>query len=450
MSQPETSRGSQDIHRAPPHSVEAEQGVLGSMLISPKEAITECVARINEEYFYIPAHQTIYSVLIELWRAKTAIDLITFTQILRDRNLLDEVGGASFVTSLSTFVPTAANVGYYLEIVRDKYILRQIIAISTESVRRAFEEQDEVDDLLRQLQSKILTIETRKGHSSISVETVQEVREMAYEREVGSDIALLTGVGAWDNFIKGIFKKRFYVLGARPKVGKTAMIEQMAQHQIENGHHVLIFERDMSPTDLIGRMACRSADVVFDDFMTGHCDAIALRKVHAALDRMPTDKLHLYSPASLSAEDVASIVEREIAEHGIRVFYLDLFQRLKTKERDRVEGLVAAANTMREIIQSTGVPGVILAEVLKEADKTGRPNSGQFKYCDGLFSSCDTSILLWSDEDPKKLIEPNGAMRRQCVTFTVDANRAGSVGDSAMYFDRPKMKFYAEPAEDDL
>src|ERR1700731_5320019 len=132
----------QDIPRAPPHSVEAEQGVLGSMLISPRDAIAEVVEKINEEYFYVPAHQTIFTVLVDLWNAGQAIDLITFTQVLRDRNLLDTVGGAPFVTSLFTFVPTAANVGYYIDIVRDKYILRQIIATSTESVRRAFEEQD--------------------------------------------------------------------------------------------------------------------------------------------------------------------------------------------------------------------------------------------------------------------------------------------------------------------
>src|ERR1700739_4469267 len=132
----------QDIHRAPPHSVEAEQGVLGSMLISPRDAIAECVEKINADYFYVPAHQTIYNVLVDLWNAGQAIDLITFTQVLRDRNLLEGVGGAAFVTSLFTFVPTAANVGYYIEIVRDKYILRSIISAATDSARRAYAEQD--------------------------------------------------------------------------------------------------------------------------------------------------------------------------------------------------------------------------------------------------------------------------------------------------------------------
>src|SRR5207237_9830347 len=118
----------QDVHRTPPHSVEAEQGVLGSMLISPRETIAECVEKINEEYFYVPAHQTIYSMLVDLWNAGQAIDLITFTQVLRDRNLLDAVGGAAFVTSLFTFVPTAAKVGYYIDLVRHHYILPSVTA----------------------------------------------------------------------------------------------------------------------------------------------------------------------------------------------------------------------------------------------------------------------------------------------------------------------------------
>src|SRR5437879_3401124 len=187
---------SQDIHRTLPLSIEAEQGVLGSMLISPREIIAEAVEKINEEYFYIPAHQTIYGVLVELWNAGAGIDLITFTQTLRDRNILDAVGGAAFVTNLFTFVPTAANVGYYLEIVRDKYILREIISAATESVRRAYEEQDEVNNLLDEVEQRIFAVgEDRfKGEMLAKKEQVMslmESMEKLYERKVG-----ITGISA--------------------------------------------------------------------------------------------------------------------------------------------------------------------------------------------------------------------------------------------------------------
>src|SRR5204862_6386965 len=198
----------QDVHRAPPHSVEAEQGVLGSMLISPRETIAECVEKINEEYFYVPAHRTIYEVLVDLWNTGQAIDLITFTQVLRDRNLLDSVGGAALVTNLFTFVPTSANVQYYLEIVRANYILREIIYAATESVRRAYEEQDEVNNLLDEVEQKIFAVgEDRfKGQLQSMKDQVMEAIEAIeklYEHK-GGITGVSTGFVEFDKLTIGL------------------------------------------------------------------------------------------------------------------------------------------------------------------------------------------------------------------------------------------------------
>src|SRR6266404_1462564 len=224
----------QDIHRTPPHSVDAEQGVLGSMLISPRETIAECVEKINEEYFYVPAHETIYNVLVDLWNAGQAIDLITFTQVLRDRNLLEGVGGAAFVTSLFTFVPTAANVGYYLEIVRDKYILRQIITASTESVRRAYEEQDEVGNLLDEVEQKIFAVgEDRFKGQMLSMkdqvmEAIESIEKL-YERK-GAITGVSTGFRDLDKLTSGLHSSEMIVIAARPSMGKTALAMNIAEH----------------------------------------------------------------------------------------------------------------------------------------------------------------------------------------------------------------------------
>jgi hypothetical protein len=156
-----------DIHRTMPHSVEAEQGVLGSILQSPREAISECVAKISVEHFYVPAHRTTYQALLDQWDAGAAIDLITFTQVLRDKNLLDSVGGPAFVTNLFTFVPTAANVRYYLEIVADKFVLRQAVAAGIELVRRAYEELDNPTAVLDEHESKLTSIRSVHGQDGL-------------------------------------------------------------------------------------------------------------------------------------------------------------------------------------------------------------------------------------------------------------------------------------------
>src|SRR5882724_7559345 len=228
-----STSSSQDIHRTLPHSVEAEQGVLGSMLISPRDTIAECVEKINEEYFYVPAHQTIYTVLVELWNAGQAIDLITFTQVLRDRNLLESLGGAAFVTGLFTFVPTAANVQYYLDIVRDKYILREIIAAATESVRRAYEEQDEVNNLLDEVEQRIFAVgEDRfKGQMLSMKEQVMstlESIEKLFENK-GAITGVSTGFRDLDKLTSGLHSSEMIVIAARPSMGKTALAMNIAE-----------------------------------------------------------------------------------------------------------------------------------------------------------------------------------------------------------------------------
>jgi replicative DNA helicase len=182
------------------------------MLISPREIIAECVEKINENYFYVPAHQTIYDVLVELWNARAGHrpDHVhagpARSESARDGR---RRGG---VTSLFTFVPTAANVTYYLEIVRDKYILRQIIAACTESVRRAFEEQDEVHNLLDEVEQKIFSVgEDRfKGQVLTMKDQVMEAIEAIeklYERR-GGITGISTGFAELDRMTNGCTKPK--------------------------------------------------------------------------------------------------------------------------------------------------------------------------------------------------------------------------------------------------
>ncbi len=231
--------------------MEAEQGVLGSMLISPREIIAECVEKINENYFYVPAHQTIYTVLVDLWNAGQGIDLITFTQILRDRNLLEAVGGASFITSLFTFVPTAANVGYYLEIVRDKYILRQIICACTEGVRRSYEEQDEVNKLLDEVEQKIFAVGEDRFKGKVlsmkdQVMEAIEAIEKLYEQH-GGITGISTGFDELDRMTSGLHPAEMIVIAARPSMGKTALAMNIAEHVAMNEKRpVAVFSLEMS------------------------------------------------------------------------------------------------------------------------------------------------------------------------------------------------------------
>ncbi|MBV9618820.1 MAG: replicative DNA helicase, partial [Verrucomicrobia bacterium] len=240
--------------------------MLGSMLISPRDAIAEVVEKITADYFYVPAHQTIFNVLVDLWNAGAGIDLITFTQVLRDRNLLESVGGAAAVTNLYTFVPTAANVGYYIEIVRDKYILRSIIAAGTESVRRAYEEQDEVGNLLDEVEQRIFAVgEDRfKGQMLSMKDQVMgaiESIEKLYERK-GGITGVSTGFVEFDRMTSGMHPSEMIVIAARPSMGKTALAMNIAEHvAINEKLAVGVFSLEMSSQQLVQRLLCSRARV---------------------------------------------------------------------------------------------------------------------------------------------------------------------------------------------
>src|SRR5256885_1729470 len=333
-----STSSSQDIHRTPPHSVEAEQGVLGSMLISPRDAIAECVEKINEEYFYVPAHQTIFDALVDLWNAGQAIDLITFTQVLRDRNLLETVGGAALVTNLYTFVPTAANVGYYLEIVRDKYILRSIIAAGTESVRRAYEEQDEVGNLLDEVEQRIFAVgEDRfKGQVLSMKEQVMEAItaiEQLYERK-GGITGVSTGFVEFDRMTSGMHPSEMIVIAARPSMGKTALAMNIAEHvAINEKLPVGVFSLEMSSQQLVQRLLCSRARVNLQKVRDGFLGERDFPSLPAAASRLAVAKIFIDDSASLTILDLRAKPRRLKARQDVKLMIVDYLQLLRSTSR---------------------------------------------------------------------------------------------------------------------
>src|SRR5882762_6082948 len=334
---PPTS-SAQDIHRSPPHSVEAEQGVLGSMLISPREAIGECVEKINEEYFYVPAHQTIYTVLVDLWNAGQAIDLITFTQVLRDRNTLESVGGAAFVTSLFTFVPTAANLEYYLEIVRDKYILFFINSATTESVRRAYEEQDEVNNLLDEVEQRIFAVgEDRfKGQLLSMKEQVMstlESIEKLFENK-GAITGVSTGFRDLDKLTSGLHSSEMIVIAARPSMGKTALAMNIAEHAaVEVKLPVAIFSLEMSAQQLVQRMLCSRARVNLAKTRDGFLAEADFPKLTHAASKLAEAKIFIDDSAGLTILELRAKARRLKAQQNVQLIIVDYLQLLRSTSR---------------------------------------------------------------------------------------------------------------------
>ena len=442
---------SQDIHRTPPHSVEAEQGVLGSMLISPRDTIAECVEKINEEYFYVPAHQTIYTVLVELWNAGQAIDLITFTQVLRDRNLLESVGGAAFVTSLFTFVPTAANVQYYLDIVRDKYILRSIIAAATESVQRAYEEQDEVGNLLDEVEQKIFAVgEDRFKGQMLSMkdqvmEAIESIEKL-YERK-GGITGISTGFVEFDRMTSGMHPSEMIVIAARPSMGKTALAMNIAEHvAINENLSVGVFSLEMSSQQLVQRLLCSRARVNLQKVRDGFLGERDFPSLTAAASKLAEARIFIDDSASLTILELRAKARRLKAQQDVQLIIVDYLQLLRSTSRraqdNRQLEISEISAGLKGLAKELKIPLIVVAQLNRqpEARSGGKPRLSDLRESGSIEQDAELVGLLVRpeiyEEDEEARAEKAGE-----AELIIAKQRNGPVGEIPLTFLKEFTRF---------
>jgi replicative DNA helicase len=442
---------SQDIHRTPPNSVEAEQGVLGSMLISPRDTIAECVEKINEEYFYVPAHQTIYTVLVELWNAGQAIDLITFTQVLRDRNLLESLGGAAFVTGLFTFVPTAANVQYYLDIVRDKYILREIIAAATESVRRAYEEQDEVNNLLDEVEQRIFAVgEDRFKGQMLSMkdqvmEAIESIEKL-YERK-GGITGISTGFVEFDRMTSGMHGSEMIVIAARPSMGKTALVMNIAEHvAVQEKLPIGVFSLEMSSQQLVQRLLCSRARVNLQKVRDGFLAERDFPSLTAAASKLAEAKIFIDDSAGLSILELRAKARRLRAQQDVQLLIVDYLQLLRSTSRraqdNRQLEISEISAGIKGLAKELKIPIIVVAQLNRqpEARSGGKPRLSDLRESGSIEQDADLVGLLVRpeiyEEDEEARAEKAGE-----AELIIAKQRNGPVGEIPLTFLKEFTRF---------
>jgi replicative DNA helicase len=441
----------QDIHRTPPHSIEAEQGVLGSMLISPRDAIAEVVEKITADYFYVPAHQTIFNVLVDLWNVGAGIDLITFTQVLRDRNLLETVGGAAAVTNLYTFVPTAANVGYYLEIVRDKYILRSIIEAATESVRRAYEEQDEVGNLLDEVEQKIFAVgEDRFKGQMLSMkdqvmEAIESIEKL-YERK-GGITGISTGFVEFDRMTSGMHPSEMIVIAARPSMGKTALAMNIAEHAAINEKlPVGVFSLEMSSQQLVQRLLCSRARVNLQKVRDGFLGERDFPSLTAAASKLAEAKIFIDDSASLTILELRAKARRLRAQQDIQLIIVDYLQLLRSTSRraqdNRQLEISEISAGLKGLAKELKIPVIVVAQLNRQPEQRsgGKPRLSDLRESGSIEQDADLVGLLvrpeMYEEDEEARQEKSGE-----AELIIAKQRNGPVGEIPLTFLKEFTRF---------
>lgn len=455
------------VDRLPPHSVEAEQGVLGCALLSPNECIGECVEKLKDEgkeTFYDLRHQTIYEELVDMFNTREPVDLITVQQRLKNKGLLDQVGGIAYLSQLQDAVPSAANMSYYLEIVREKYLLRKMITTCTDVVGRVYDYEGEVDALMDEVERDVLRISESRAQGNV-IATKELVNRAIgtiehYFSRQGVMNGIPTGLADLDRMTDGLHPAEMIVLAARPSMGKTSLAMNIVEHIVlESKLPVGVFSLEMSAESLILRMLCSIARVNMRSIREGFMKDSDFPKISAAAGRLASAPLFIDDTSGLSILQLRARARRMSQQHGVKFFVIDYLQLLHSTARrsqeNRQQEIADISSGIKGLAKELRVPVLVLSQLNRdmEKDKNRKPRLSDLRESGSIEQDADLVGLLYKantgdDEDGPPPEESEGI----AVNLLIAKQRNGPVGDVNLTFLKSYTRFEtaAKVSEEDM
>jgi replicative DNA helicase len=393
-------------HKLPPQNLEAEQSVLGGILIE-NEAVNKVLEILTPEDFYRDAHRKIFESLIILSERDEPIDLITLTNELQKRNQLEVIGGASYLASLIDFVPTAANIEYYAKIVKEKSLVRKLINTSTEIVTKSYEYQEDPEALLDEAEQAIFQISGSRVRPSFY--PIREVikgsfktLERLYEKK-----ELVTGVPSGfkqlDRYTAGFQPSDLIIVAGRPGMGKTAFCLNLAQYAaIEKRVPVAIFSLEMSKEQLGIRMLCSEANVDGSNLRTGFLTESDWPKLTLAAGNLSDSPIYIDDSAALTALELRAKARRLRAEHDLGMMVVDYLQLMKGRARveSRQQEISEISRSLKALAKELNIPVIAVSQLSRKTEeRTGnRPQLSDLRESGAIEQDADLILFIYRDE----------------------------------------------------
>jgi replicative DNA helicase len=442
------------VDRLPPHSVEAEQGVLGCVLLSPNECLGECIEKFKRgaEVFYDLRHQTLFEVLSDMYDKKEPIDVITLQQRLKDKQLLEGVGGLAYLASLPDAVPSAANISYYLEIVREKFLLRKMIQTCSEAMGRVYDYEGEVDALLDEVERDILRISEARVEGASN--TIRELVHKAintieeYHQRQGMLTGISTGFLDFDKMTSGLHGGEMVVIAARPSMGKTSLAMNIAEHvALDQKLPVGVFSLEMSAESLVLRMLCSRSRVNLRNIRDGFLAERDFPKLTGSAGKLSAAPLFIDDTAGLSILQLRAKARRMAQQHGIKLFVIDYLQLLNSTSRraeNRQQEIADISNGIKALAKELNVPVIVLSQLNRELekDKNRKPRLSDLRESGSIEQDADLVCLLYKPGSGAE--EEDGPVREEeavAVNLLIAKQRNGPTGDVHLTFLKTYTRF---------
>ncbi|TJX13595.1 replicative DNA helicase [Tissierella creatinini] len=432
------------IGRIPPHSLEAEQSVLGAMMVS-KEAINTAVEIIRPSDFYKEVNKEIFEAILSLFNRNEPVDLITLSEELKRRGTLDNVGGITYIANLSTSVATTANTKYYCKIVEDKSILRRLIASSDEIITKAYEDNEEINAIIEKAEKNIFDI-TQGSHkegftpiNEVLLSSFAQIEERAANK--GTLTGLTTGFIDLDNKLSGLQKSDLVLLAARPSMGKTALgINFATNAAIKAGAKVAVFSLEMSKEQLVQRMISATAHVDLQKIISGNLIDNEWMQVVNSMGPLSQISLFIDDTAGISLMEMKAKCRRLKIEKGLDLVLIDYLQlmQLDGHTESRQQEISAISRGLKGLAKEMECPVVALSQLSRapELRADHRPILSDLRESGAIEQDADVVMFLYRDEYYNQESE-----KKNIGEVIIAKHRNGPTGNVELFWKGEYTKF---------
>ncbi|HAH04245.1 TPA: replicative DNA helicase [Candidatus Komeilibacteria bacterium] len=445
---------SENLNKIPPQNLEAEQSVLGCLLID-KESITKTADVINSEDFYKEAHQLIFEAMLELYEKREPIDLLSLSNRLREKNQLETVGGQSYIASLANAVPTASNVVTYATIIQKKATLRRLGKASSDIAALSYNESDDVDEILDKAEQKLFRISQKYLKQNfipiknILTEAFDRIDEL--HRDKGKIRGLRTGFTDIDNILAGLQKSDLIILAARPSVGKTSLAMDIArQAALKDKASVGIFSLEMSKEQLVDRLLCAEAGVDLWRMRTGNLsdrdEDGDFPRIGQAMGVLSEALIFIDDSASSNIMEIRTKARRLKLEHGLDLIIIDYLQLMESRGHveNRVQEVAEITRALKGIARELDIPVLALSQLSRavEQSKPAIPKLAHLRESGTIEQDADVVMFIYrkaSDRGyrPEEIPEEE----KNIAEVHIAKHRNGPTGLVKLYFQENQASF---------
>lgn len=432
--------------RVPPHSQEAEESVLGALLLD-KDAVIAIAGFLTAEDFYDQKHKEIFSCAIELYEERIPIDVLTISERLKKKKTLKSIGGSSYLADLVNKVPTAAHVEHYGKIVKDSATKRSLLAAATKLVDLSTDEGLNANELLDKAESEVFSLTQR--HLTKSFTQVKDALAESFDRldelhKQGEGLrGVATGFKDLDDALAGMQRSNLLILAARPGVGKTALALNIAQNvAVKYKRPVGFFSLEMSREELVDRLLVAQADIDAWKLKTGKLDEEDFTKLSNAMGELAEAPLYIDDTPGLSILEMRTKARRLQVEAGIDFLIVDYLQLARSRNlENRVQEVSEISQGLKNLARELKIPVLALSQLSRAVETRGgkKPQLADLRESGSIEQDADVVMFIWREDDEKL----------ENVVLDIAKHRNGPLRSINLFFKGDRIKFYGRETKRD-